>query len=596
MKDDHAQNKALFDVWAVFLRYRGKFALPAFLVAIVVLGVSLSLPRRYRAEATFDRRTDLVLTEIMMKGGARTQSNPRAEMVEELTGGQAMDLAIGQVQRDLEVRRIVWDAYDRESVRRDAPRNLTVSYEITSNELDRVNLRFLATDPLIAQLLTNRLVENYIERTRAALDKRLRQSAEFFANEVENGRNKIEQLENQMLTYEIEHGELLPEAPNNVQYILSDVTKQLADARQQSDAATLRLAAIKKQLAETPSTTPSTVKERNPELIRLDNKHRELKEQLASFLGVYKMTDQHPDLITLREQIAAVQNQMAQLDQEVVTQTELTVNPRRAELELMAASAQAERDSRVAQVTALEKQVKSLNDEAGKLFPVRAEYRKLSREVDEAQRQLAFWEDNLRRMQMTLSAESGNRGVQLEFLKPCGALRIPVSPNLGQVLMAALGLALAAGSLRVFMAYRADNTFADPEQLAEYVHLPLFGAVSEIISAGHRRMRRLRTLVLYPVQFTAMTAAILIMVGMLYLELHRPTEFDALKRNPGNFLQEKLRQDDATDTASATKANKIAPQPTPATEPDPRAVQALDPELFLLRPQATLGLAPSDRE
>ena len=71
---------------------------------------------------------------------------------------------------------------------------------------------------------------------------------------------------------------------------------------------------------------------------------------------------------------------------------------------------------------------------------------KLCRDADQHRRQLAFWEDNLRRVRMAAAAENGDRGVKLDFIKPCPQLYRPVSPNVTQVLLAAVGLGLLAGA------------------------------------------------------------------------------------------------------------------------------------------------------
>src|SRR5690606_35088284 len=97
-----------------------------------------------------------------------------------------------------------------------------------------------------------------------------------------------------------------------------------------------------------------------------------------------------------------------------------------------------------------------------------------------------------------------------------------VSPNIAQVFMAAIGLGLLAGSLAVFIAYRTDETFAHGEQMSEHFGIPLFGAVSELITHRHRQLRRLRRLVLYPVQAVVMAAVISGIASALYLDLVEP--------------------------------------------------------------------------
>ena len=47
---------------------RERVVLSAFAVTLMVLGMSLFLPRKYKSEAMFERRTDMVLSEMTARG------------------------------------------------------------------------------------------------------------------------------------------------------------------------------------------------------------------------------------------------------------------------------------------------------------------------------------------------------------------------------------------------------------------------------------------------------------------------------------------------------------------------------------------------
>jgi hypothetical protein len=174
---------------------------------------------------------------------------------------------------------------------------------------------------------------------------------------------------------------------------------------------------------------------------------------------------------------------------------------------------------------------------------------KLDREIAQLQRQLGFWEDNLRRLDMIRAAESGDRGIRLAFIQPCGPLTHPVSPQWMQVLMAAVGLGLVAGAAAVLLAHRTDVTFHRGNELASALDLPLLGSVSEILSVRQQRARRVQRLVIYPLNLTAMAAVLVFMAGMLYLNLERPELFNRL--TSGMFVNSL-----STGSAAATGIEK----------------------------------------
>jgi hypothetical protein len=248
----------------------------------------------------------------------------------------------------------------------------------------------------------------------------------------------------------------------------------------------------------------------------------------------------------------------------------------------MLANATAERAGYESQLQTVRERIEKLNGQASSLFPVRADYRKLTRDVEQRQRQMAFWEDNLRRVRMALTAESGDRGVKLDFIKPCGEIGRPVSPDLFQVLAAAVALSLLAGTASVFFAHRTDESFGTGDALAAALNLPLFGSVSEIISRKQRSLRRLRNAFVYPMNAAAMGAVLLALVAVLYMSLERPELFAEFRKSPTRFVTGRVslgpqsaKADEgrgATPGKGEGREEQQEPSPTPGSDrPSPLA-------------------------
>lgn len=550
MSRHHHQNqaKALLDAWDIVLRYRWQFVIPAFLVCAGVLTASLLLPRKYKAQAIFERRTDSVLEEITSRGASKSYEGPRASLVHEIAGEPAIDELIENSRNEIvEAARESGKTVDPVTLRNDLLSKTLVRRDIGTSTLDRVRVTYTGENADIARLAVNKLVTNYINRTRSDLDRRLRQSETFFKNEVARSRARIEQLEDRKLTFEIKQSELLPDNPNNVQAALTEAQLQLTETREQRNAALLKARALRGALDATPKTTPSYITQRNPELIRLEQKLLLQQETLNKYVTIFKMTAKHPDLVDLRRQIGELQAAIAAQPAEVVSERQFSENPKHAEIELLLTAASADAEALTNQTAAMEAKIVELNVESKRLFPVRAEYNKMQREIDQGLRQLAFWEGNLNRVKMSLTAEDGNRGIQLNFIKPCGELTRPVSPDLSHVLLAAVGMGLLSGAVSVLFAHRTNESYRSGEDLAQAMGVPLVGAVSEIISKQQRRIKRLRKCILYPLNVAGMSAVLLLLTGMLYFNLKRPEAFDRITTYPGEFISSKLSLDNAKD-------------------------------------------------
>ncbi len=536
------QTKTLLEAWEALIRFRWRFVLAMFGVMTGVLLGSFLLPRKYKAEAIFERHTDMVLSEITSHGASKSLRDARTRPLAEEIAGQIAIESMIETLKHTKTPNIIQtlNPFELDSLVGELSKRINVTYDIGSKEFDRIRVSFTHSNRDLARTVVNTLVENYILRTRKLIDGRLEQTARFFQSEVERNRRLIEQQENKKLNFEIEHAELLPDYPGSIQVRLSEVQKEFMQLQQERDALAMRVNTLKQMIESTSKHTPQVYTSRNPRIEALEQKLQQLNETNEQYTGVYKMTYKHPDLVAIRQQIAAVEAEIQNTPEEVITQKHVAVNRKRQDLEVQLGEATTSLQAAQQRTQSLEQLMARLNVNSSQLFPVRSEYRKLTRDIEHSQRQLAFWEENLHRVAMARTAETGNRGIQLRFVKPCSTISKPVSPNLFQILMAAVVLGVASGAVNVFFAYRTDESFRDGEQLAEAFNISLMGTVSEIISQKQRTERKMKNLILYPLNTSAIAAILVMIVGLLYLNLEKPHLYQRLKDNPTSFISQRL--------------------------------------------------------
>ncbi|MBL4702660.1 MAG: hypothetical protein JKX85_15550 [Phycisphaeraceae bacterium] len=532
------QAKALVDAWFIFLRYKWRFVFPLFVVSAAVLALSLLLPRKYHAEAVFDRRTDQILASIMNGSVIKTKYSKDVSIREEMTNGVVLDKAIEDI-KPFVAARVAAGGPDTNltELRYDMSRKLQIRFEISTQQHERVSVTYIGHDPEISRRVINRLVYNYIEQARVDIAHGMEKAQGFFYDEVDRTRVKIESLENQKLTYEIKYAELLPNSPNSINVVQGQVEERIADLTRKITMAKAYVLNCEEMLASTSQTVNSLVKERNPELIRLEDKSRDLTNQYRTAVVINKMTERHPDVMDLKIQINEIQAKIQATDTEVVTRKTVANNGRFEEMKLTLNSAQAQQASLESELVQVTDRRIALTAKSADIFPIRSEYRKIIRQMDQLQREMQFWEENLRRIQMARSAENGNRGVQLTFIRPCRQLTVPVAPSMFQIVLSAIGLGLIAGSVSLLFAHRMDETFHDGEQLSNTLQLPLLGEVSEIVSVQHRRMRKIRNMVVYPLNAVAMTAVLGALVSVLYLNLKSPDTQEMVQEEAMPWVQ-----------------------------------------------------------
>ncbi len=536
MSQKQDQYRAYIEFLDILQRYRWRFILPAFIVTATVLGISLFLPRKYKSEAIFERRMDMVLTEITNRGATKPNQYSINSLREEIVGKPAIDEVIREIEPELNRLGLIRTPLDRHLLRNDLFRKVLVEKIISTGDVTRIKVEYIGTDPNLTSMAVNGLVASYIHRTESLMEDRLKESAKFFRDEVARNQKMIENLENQLLEYEIEHAELLPEHPNNLQTQIADSKTKLSDLINRRDSLNVRISALETSIADEPESIPLVTKSKNPDLTRMEEKLRELNKQMATFTGVYKMRDRHPDLLALMQQIEQLEKTISETEQEIITQRQFETNQKRTDMELQLTIAQNDFQSIEKEIASLRRTIEQKEKESELLFPIRSNYRRLNREMSLLTRQIGFWEDNLRRVEMALAAETGNRGISLEFLKYAEPITKPVSPQLAQVLMAAISLGLMAGSFSVLFAYRTDESFSTGDQINKEFNLPVIGSVSEIISRQNRRVRRLRNMILYPANAIVMGSLLAGIALLLYFDLEKPHQLDNLKKHPITWI------------------------------------------------------------
>ncbi len=526
MSNQQTQSVTVRDLMRIFTHRRWRFLFMFFGITLVVLGGSLFLPRTYQASAIFERRNDLVMSEIVGRGAPHSFDMLKRSLTEELRGRPAITRAIDdlglaplpdeqtpQSEHALMLSR-------RQKLLEHIPNHLRVYFDISTNEVDRVRVVFNDNDPRRAAAVANQLVANYIRSTREQIDRMLSEAADFFAQQADETREKIAKLEEKRLRFEIENAELLPsDGSGGVQETLAALDERLALLKRRHRAAEARVKRLENERDRMADDQPqSVVRGMNPQYQHIEKRLVEYKDRLERALVIDKMTERHPTVTVLRDKIAQISAELKETPKQIVTQrVYASSDALRSELELKLAEATAEHDAVAEELSAVSRQAARLQAQSSQYFPVRSAYRQLARAIEKTQEQASFWEDNQRRVVMALDAELGRRGIALNFIQPSGRIQRPISPDPIQVLFAAVGLGLLAGVAWIVLADRADQSLHTLEQANRSLGIPVLGSVAEIISGSQQRWRRLWQRVGQP----AVLAGLIVLLGAAFYLSHQ---------------------------------------------------------------------------
>ncbi|MEM9347113.1 MAG: hypothetical protein AAGB26_10905 [Planctomycetota bacterium] len=523
------QAKAIYELWDVILQHRWRFVLPAFAVTAVVLFVSLFLPRKYEAVAYFERSNAPELIEAIRSNASDSYIDPLAALNKEIAGSHAINQVINELEPRLYEMGYVNSPNELRELRGTVKQQLIVSRESADKSHVQLRLELVLDDPHVSALVVNALVDRYMRTTRESLVYRAKSSIAYFDSLINEHRTELEAKQEELGMFEQKNAMLLPNQPFGVESQLGEAKDQLSMLMTDLEGLDIQRRSIREALQSEPKTLPSIVRGKNPELSRLEQKMEKLQDKIREFTTTKRMTEQHPEVVALRNQETELQQQIDQTQVNIITSTEEHPNPKRTNLELKLTSANAERDAIKEQIALRNKRIEDLSAMTSTMLPVRAEHLQLKDQVKEFQRDVDDYQKMRRRAEFFLTPERNERGVQMEFIARAEPTTIPVSPNLMQVIIVAGFLGIASGALSVFIAHRTDDSYRNARQLSETTTIPVLGSVSELITRQHRRMRRLRYSILYPANAVAMACILVLFGAVLYLDLQRPDVLEKLK-------------------------------------------------------------------
>lgn len=134
----------------------------------------------------------------------------------------------------------------------------------------------------------------------------------------------------------------------------------------------------------------------------------------------------------------------------------------------------------------------------GNFLARRNEYTKLSHDLTDASNQLAFWEASLCQTMLSLRAEVAQRGVRLSFIKRAPGLARASKPTFLGILAAAVVLGFGAGVGMIIATETLGRSVLAVDEAVDQLKLPVFGAVSEIVTHTEAHRRRVMAWGIFP--------------------------------------------------------------------------------------------------
>ncbi len=563
------------------------FLVPFCIATSAAFTLSLYVPRRYVAKTVFERRDDPVLVNLPRSEGTgafvafrRTLANDVAD-VRSLTKMVEKRGLLEKLQTPSE-----GSPADARRWAERASSGIEVSFLHQSPNLDMIELRLAMDDPTDARLLLNEVRDHYIRTTQERITRHLSETRDYFEGECDQRQAIVEQLQDDLLTFQQEHHGLNPLNPAINFAQLDTLRTDLTMLKRRQREMETRLGARREALpvvsvsenedvagvaANMGIGLGMEVSVRSAESMRLASELQDVWNQIDDLKFSRGMTDRHPEIQSLRRRadrlVATIRQQDVEDEQRLAANRVMQIPMMPAVRKVAGTS----RPEAFVEVEILERLVADNLEEiavAGsriaelegmqrEAFRRRKEFSTRQSQVERAKYDLGLFRTYADQINRVLKADESQRGILFEKIKPARCSFIPMSPRLTTVVLLAMVAGGGLGTVMVLLSELFDRTIRTRHQVMEGLGLPILESIDVIATLAVRRKRMFMKYLLVP----SASLVLLVVVGgsgsMAYLSLHNKSVYERAIALPKSVM---TKVSEVMNVPTIAQANTSAPR------------------------------------
>lgn len=493
---DRSEVERYFDV----LRRRHiYFLIPFFLTWLIVWGASWILPPMYKSSTTIlvEQATmpeNYVAPNVNEDLQAQLQS-----ITQQILSGSRLQIIIDKL--NLYPKPSFWTPDRVSRMRKDIKVELV--RDVRNNAITAFKVSYSAPDPQTAQAVTTELTNLFISENQRVREEQSIGTTKFMSDQLEQAQVQLAQQEAKVKAFEGAHEGVLPSQQAGNLTILGGLQTQLQneqDSLNQSKQQRVYLQALIDQNRAAQGSlradgTPNGLGEINQQLERL-------RTQLVDLSSRY--TDQYPDVVKLKEQIAKTEklkDDLLAAPRKPVDDAKsgahefdgLSPNSPLAQLQGQLKSNQVEIANRERRIDELQQRIGEYQSRLNAAPTMEQQLADVTRGYEQSK---AIYDDLLRKKtasEMATNMEVLQRGQHFSILDAPGLPKKPDFPNRLQFCGVGLALGIAIGMIVAGGFEFADDRLYSDAALREVLGTAILSEVPEVVSVSDesRKKRRL---------------------------------------------------------------------------------------------------------
>jgi polysaccharide biosynthesis transport protein len=528
LSEIEAPAKTFTDYWLIAVRRRWTILLPTFLFWLVIWGVSWVIPPTYVSEALILIEQQQVPEQYVVPNVTVSLQDRLQSMTEQILSRTRLEATIDryhlyQVGKGNSTA-VAEDAVDR--MRDDISIKLVES-AAHPGQLSAFKISYSARSPRLAQQINSELTSLFIQDNLKLQQQLSEGTTAFLESQLADAKAKLEEQEAKVRAFKSRHfGELPSEAEANIQ-ILSGLENQLQNSQRALDSARqqkLYLESLQEQyqMAQSKSGSVAGGDTSNLQVTALENELEALQLQLAN--ARTHLTDEHPDVIALKDKIARTEKLKRELEAQIaahptaakpktegVAQPAVTTSMMQTQSQLKALAMEIASEQQ--RIQDLDSQIASYRSRLSMTPQTEQELTDISRGYEESKANYNSLLQKQNQSQLATSLEQRQQGEQFRILDPPSLPDKPTKPRrlflslCGLIAGAALGLGLAA------LLEMTNHVVRKEEDLRGLTNARVLVGIPHLKEPGEDRFHTLR-LRLELGAFSIM--ALIILAGNLY--------------------------------------------------------------------------------
>lgn len=329
------------------------------------------------------------------------------------------------------------------------------------------------------------LIDLFIQQNASGDRRETGQSLQFLDEELRRREVQLQEAEQRRVEFEQRFMGLLPGA-GDISQRMAAARAELANIEQQILAAQGAVNAMRSQLNATPQTLPGIGEATNTASGQIAALEAQLSQNLAR-----GWTEQHPDVIAARQQIARLR---PYANAERRQGTSGMPNPAYVSLRAMMSEREAQLAAAMARRNQLQSDLAQLGSRHETEPGLAAEQARLTRDHEVLKQQYDQLLANREQMRLRSDVQTHTSPLSIQVVEPPVVSSAPSAPNRPLFLTLILFLAGGAGIAAAFAAAQVQTTFPTQNRLAALTGLPVFGTLSEVLTPADRFERRRKLL------------------------------------------------------------------------------------------------------